>query len=434
MIGIGLTDLDELILTCKTERARDYIQEALLSYRSGAYRAAIVVTWIAVVFDLVDKIRELSLSGDPQAKAVIEDFDNTLEQLAEGNQSTLPKALQFEREILDTARNKFQLLDYYQYVDLRRLFEDRNRCAHPTFEISGGIFRPSAETARVHIRNAVVHVLQQPPVQGKAAIEAVLSKVRSRYFPTTVEDVKEALKQEIERARPALVNGLVDRLIWDGFKPHNLVASRADVTALRAVLDLHRSVAEPRVRSQVSKAMRIADESNLSNACSLVAALPEAWDGLDSPQRKQFLNYMDGGRPIVTALFIKDAVNNAAIREPALQRISRMDFKALGQLINEGVGAEAFDRVIELIAISSDEDVNSALSLPILILVKHLTSDNISAVIRSVADRSARLRYAAGINNFVTAVRSQHKMPDEELDKLLIDNGFDSLFPSAADN
>jgi hypothetical protein len=57
-----LSDLDELILRCRSDCARDHIREAVLAYKSGAYRASIVATWTAIVFDLIDKIRELSIS------------------------------------------------------------------------------------------------------------------------------------------------------------------------------------------------------------------------------------------------------------------------------------------------------------------------------------------------------------------------------------
>jgi hypothetical protein len=45
-------------------RARSYLREAVDCYNAGLYRAAIVTTWVAVVFDLIEKIRELALSGD----------------------------------------------------------------------------------------------------------------------------------------------------------------------------------------------------------------------------------------------------------------------------------------------------------------------------------------------------------------------------------
>jgi hypothetical protein len=56
----ALVDLETLALRCRSEQSRDYIAEALLCYRSGAYRATIVSTWIATVFDLIDKDQGVS--------------------------------------------------------------------------------------------------------------------------------------------------------------------------------------------------------------------------------------------------------------------------------------------------------------------------------------------------------------------------------------
>ena len=63
-----LADIEALSLKCRSEQSKEYISEALHCYKSGAYRAAIVTTWIALVFDLIDKIRELSIAGDANSK------------------------------------------------------------------------------------------------------------------------------------------------------------------------------------------------------------------------------------------------------------------------------------------------------------------------------------------------------------------------------
>lgn len=63
-----LSDLDELLLRCRSEQSRIYLSEAVAAYRGAAFRATIASTWIAVVFDIVDKIRELSLTGADNAR------------------------------------------------------------------------------------------------------------------------------------------------------------------------------------------------------------------------------------------------------------------------------------------------------------------------------------------------------------------------------
>lgn len=53
----SLIDIEALTLRCRADRAREYVQEAIMCYRAGAYRSAIVNSWIAVVFDLIEKVR-----------------------------------------------------------------------------------------------------------------------------------------------------------------------------------------------------------------------------------------------------------------------------------------------------------------------------------------------------------------------------------------
>jgi hypothetical protein len=84
----------DLIARCRGNRARAYVQEAVDCYRVGAYRAAVITTWIAVVYDIVDKLRELAGGGDSNAVAQAERFDQV-------NQSRdIEAALEFERDIL----------------------------------------------------------------------------------------------------------------------------------------------------------------------------------------------------------------------------------------------------------------------------------------------------------------------------------------------
>ena len=73
----SFADLDELVLNCRDHRAKNYITEAVASYRAGAYRATIVATWIAICFDIIEKIRELALAGDIQAENLAKEIEDS---------------------------------------------------------------------------------------------------------------------------------------------------------------------------------------------------------------------------------------------------------------------------------------------------------------------------------------------------------------------
>jgi hypothetical protein len=70
-----------------------------------------VSIWIAVVFDLIDKIRELALSGDGNAKGLEDKYETYLREIERGNEEGVKSALQFEREILTTCKDQLQLFD-----------------------------------------------------------------------------------------------------------------------------------------------------------------------------------------------------------------------------------------------------------------------------------------------------------------------------------
>src|SRR5580704_13837963 len=119
-----IADLDELLLQCRSGPSKAYAEEAVATYRAGAYRSCIVTTWISVVFDIIDKMREAALFGNAEIKQRLEDFDHWQSQLASGNKSVLSRALAFEREILDYAHKKLEFIDGQQLIDLQRLQED----------------------------------------------------------------------------------------------------------------------------------------------------------------------------------------------------------------------------------------------------------------------------------------------------------------------
>jgi hypothetical protein len=93
-----------LILLCRSEFARSYISEAVSCYNARAYRSAIIATWIAVLFDFIHKLRELEMAGDNAARLKLTTFD------AARSANDLKASLEFERNLVDSARDDFQLI------------------------------------------------------------------------------------------------------------------------------------------------------------------------------------------------------------------------------------------------------------------------------------------------------------------------------------
>lgn len=197
-------DLDELIILCRDKSAKKFIQEAVACYRIGAYRSCIVSTWNAVVFDFVHKLRQLEQVDNGDASQLLQSFENMSQN------SEVRKLWEFESTIPEWALSKFELISPIEKADITRLFEDRSRCAHPSMASLEEPFEATAELARYHMRSAVTHLLQRPPVQGRSALNRIWQDIKSAYFPIAPTLAVQYLqKGPLARARTSLIKDVV---------------------------------------------------------------------------------------------------------------------------------------------------------------------------------------------------------------------------------
>jgi hypothetical protein len=268
-----LEDLDELILRCRDDRARLYISEAVSSYRAGAFRSAIVATWIAVCFDVIEKFRELALAGDKAAELQVQELDATRRA------GDLTRALKFERELLEVAKVKFELISHLEHIDLERLQADRNRCAHPSLTLDDEAYTPSAELARLHIHSAVTHLLQHPPVQGKFALDRLIQEVESEYFPSTTKDARVAFASgPLRRPRDSLVRNLVLVFSKSVLKDKPEYKRRMRLTAaLHAIQELHPLPYANALSERLSPLFKNLLDSELHSAIFFLQHVSDSW-------------------------------------------------------------------------------------------------------------------------------------------------------------
>lgn len=71
-------------------------------------------------------------------------------------------------------------------------------------------FEATAELARYHMRSAVTHLLQRPPVQGRSALSRIWQDIKSAYFPVDPNLAVQYLqKGPLARARISLIKDIV---------------------------------------------------------------------------------------------------------------------------------------------------------------------------------------------------------------------------------
>lgn len=186
---MSVRDLDALLGSVRDPASRRLSEEVVRAYQAGAFRAAIISTWVAVALDLVGKLRELADDGDAGAIAEISELDSAI---GAGEVSKLQK---FENGLLDLARDKFELINGRDHLVLSRLMHDRHSCAHPAFVAPEDVFTPTAELARSHLVAAIDAVLQHPPTPGKRLVQRFLSEIGSSAWPSGHEDLTGYLRE-----------------------------------------------------------------------------------------------------------------------------------------------------------------------------------------------------------------------------------------------
>jgi hypothetical protein len=200
--------LEDLYNEVRDPLTKPRVREAIDAYNAGAFRSAIISTWVAVSLDLVAKIRELADQGDGAALA----WRGTLDAaITAGNKQKLQK---IEADLLDDARTRFSFINEREYIELSRLRDDRHVCAHPAFVDVDKIFSPTAELVRVHLSTAVAAVLSQPPTPGRKALERFFAEIQASTWPGTRTELGAYLRDNyLDRGKQSLRENLAQVII-----------------------------------------------------------------------------------------------------------------------------------------------------------------------------------------------------------------------------
>lgn len=271
-------DLDELVVRCKDKQAKQFIKEAVACYKAGAYRSCIVATWNAVVFDFLHKLRELERLGDKQASQLLSEFEKL-----RSSEKKFKELWQFESDIPKKALQPFELISNVEKSDIERLFEDRSRCAHPSMVSLEETFEATAELARYHLRSAVTHLLERPPVQGRAAKDRIFQDIKSEYFPVDSEKaIKYFEKGPLVRARLALIKDVILGLTTSLLKENLPDDERArQFSAINAISSLYSSQVREILNGNLSKIIiDKVEDANWDKVIIYLSKVPN-WDYID---------------------------------------------------------------------------------------------------------------------------------------------------------
>lgn len=221
--------VEDLQASVRDSTSKRYLTEAVRAYEAGAFRPAIVATWVAVVLDLVNKIREIASTGEGDAKRFVDDLDRAIRT------NNVNSVAALERGLLETCRDKFELLTEREVDELDRLRRDRHVCAHPAFVRPEDVFEPTPELVRLHIGTAVDAVLSKGPTPGRKAIDRFRQEVDGQAFPTSLDDLCDYLRERyFQRGKASLRRGLAELIIKVSINPPESDLKRGDRCALAA--------------------------------------------------------------------------------------------------------------------------------------------------------------------------------------------------------
>lgn len=191
-----LSDMEELVGSIENAQIRDYMSESLSCYMAGAYRASVVLTFIALFEDIFSKLEQLG-KVNAKAKSI---FDDAKQRRSEQQV--------FETFLIDQLKAKalFSALDAEFLEILRDL---RNKAAHPSGHHS------SAEEARFVFHESISRFLSKPILSTTQLVDELLASIsNSNFFPAKqINVIVQVVKKELENLHPEAYPYLISKLL-----------------------------------------------------------------------------------------------------------------------------------------------------------------------------------------------------------------------------
>lgn len=342
----GFIDLDILLTRIRNAQSKAYFLDAVKAYKVGALRASLTSAWVALVYDLISKYRELSALGDAAATTFIQSWDNATAA------NDIKKLLQLEGSIIDDATNNTQVVNRIAGTHLERLREDRHLCAHPAFSAEAELFEPSPELARLHLVNAVDLVLSQEPLQGKAIFDLYDVDVQSPGFPAAHGRILDYVEQRyLDRVRVQNIRNfgaVLAKSLLKGVPPQWEPQQNKIIASLVAARE-RAPQTWPDISQSIVRLIDNLDPANRPRAIAFLAAFPDLWPMLQQPTRTALEETVDNADPAAfTEYRMLAGVSLAQFRQPLLDVIAGLDRNGIGNAIAEQPLADLWPRAVKL--------------------------------------------------------------------------------------
>lgn len=425
-MSLQLSDLDELVQRVRNTYSKNYLNEAIVAYRSGAYRAAVISTWVSICVDVIEKIRELSIGNDSVA-IIIETKLNAIQP----NNFVAMQA--FEKDILTYACDELELISHIEKVHLERIKDDRNICAHPTFSADGSQFVPSPELTRAYIVQAANYLLVKTPVRGKIVVDDVYNLINEESFPENDEKAFTILSSDkyLGRVRDSSARNLTIILLKRLFKDTNKLNPKQlnrIVAALGGIGMIFPEIYSEVLREKLSQILAEANDKLLKRAIPFLCRRPEAWGKVENAivlRLEGCISFMDSSE-MVKYKVATLASSVSEINTVFQAAINKDDFDNVSNLVESTPSETLKNKAIEIFA--SSRNYASAYSNGINILVPHshfLTELDLEGLFEGIYDNSQyninQILNAGGIDEVFSLVYKKTKEKVANHSKLWFD-------------
>lgn len=192
----GLSDMEELLSRIQNKAIVDYMREGIGCYHAGAYRACIVLSYIALFDDLSQKLHELAKTNGTAKKIAKE-----VKQRQDDQQV-------FETYMVDQLKAA-KLITEAEASMLEQVRVCRNKAAHPS-----GV-HASPEEARFVFFEVIDKFLSRQLLLTTQAVDALTARLgNANFFPTNdIKETKAVVLSELASLHDAVLPYLTEQLV-----------------------------------------------------------------------------------------------------------------------------------------------------------------------------------------------------------------------------
>lgn len=212
-------DMEELLNKVYDEEIKEYLNEALKCYMGGSYRACVIMSVIAGIYDLHKKVKALA-SSSPDFRKVDDEIEKRKSELEP-----------YEKYLIEQcATEEIDMLNNNELKELQRCLDTRNDCAHPSNFIC------SPEKAR-DIYSSIIDILASKPVLlGCKHMKNIIEEMKEKtFFPVNdVLKMKSIIKDKLSRFQKKAIAPLF-KLIGTTIKNTNSPIQKSNATRFLAL-------------------------------------------------------------------------------------------------------------------------------------------------------------------------------------------------------